>query len=142
MGRNPVVEALRAEVPATALYVQAKADADDRWREALRLAVARSIPLMEVARPELDRMTDGGVHQGLVLTVPEYKYADADDFLDRGIDERRAAFEKAYRGTKTQAVEVDGGGEPEPPCGHAAHGAGARPRWAGGSRRCNPRWRL
>jgi 23S rRNA (guanosine2251-2'-O)-methyltransferase len=81
MGRNPVVEALRAEVPATALYVQAKADADDRWREALRLAVARSIPLMEVARPELDRMTDGGVHQGLVLTVPEYKYADADDFL-------------------------------------------------------------
>ena len=31
---------------------------------------------MEVPRTELDRMTDGGVHQGLVLTVPEYKYAD------------------------------------------------------------------
>ncbi len=80
MGRNPVVEALRADVPATALYVQSKADADDRWREALRLAVARSIPLMEVGRPELDRMTDGGVHQGLVMTVPEYKYSDAADF--------------------------------------------------------------
>lgn len=80
MGRNPVVEALRADVPATALYVQSKADADDRWREALRFAVARSIPLMEVSRQELDRMTDGGVHQGLVLTVPEYVYADAADF--------------------------------------------------------------
>ncbi len=80
MGRNPVVEALRAQIPATALYVQAKADADDRWREAMRLAVARSIPLMEVARTELDRMTDGGVHQGLVLTVPEYRYADVADF--------------------------------------------------------------
>lgn len=79
MGRNPVVEALRAEVPATGLYVQAKADADDRWREAMRFAVARNIPILEVARTELDRMTDGGVHQGLVLTVPEYEYAELED---------------------------------------------------------------
>lgn len=76
MGRNAVVEALRAKVPANALYVQSKADADDRWREALKIALAAGIPLMEVPRTELDRMTDGGVHQGLVLTVPEYKYAD------------------------------------------------------------------
>lgn len=76
MGRNSVVEALRAKVPANALYVQSKADADDRWREALKIAIAASIPLMEVPRSELDRMTDGGVHQGLVLTVPEYRYAD------------------------------------------------------------------
>lgn len=76
MGRNSVVEALRAKVPANALYVQTKADADDRWRESLKLALAAGIPLMEVPRPELDRMTDGGVHQGLVLTVPDYKYAD------------------------------------------------------------------
>ena len=79
MGRNPVVEALRADIPATALYVQAKADADDRWREALKIAVGRGLPLMEVAKSELDRMTDGGVHQGLVLTVPEYEYSDAQD---------------------------------------------------------------
>ena len=76
MGRNSVVEALRAKVPANALYVQSKADTDDRFREALKTALAAGIPLMEVPRPELDRMTDGGVHQGLVLTVPEYKYAD------------------------------------------------------------------
>ena len=79
MGRNPVVEALRAGIPASALYVQAKADADDRWREALKIAVSRDIAIMEVARTELDRMTDNGVHQGLVLTVPEYKYVDAED---------------------------------------------------------------
>lgn len=79
MGRNPIVEALRADVPATGLYVQAKADADDRWREAMRIAVARGIPIMEVARTELDRMTDGGVHQGLVLTVPEYDYSALED---------------------------------------------------------------
>ena len=79
MGRNPIVEALRAGIPATGLYVQVKADADDRWREAMRIAVAKDIPIMEVAKSELDRMTDGGVHQGLVLTVPEYEYADEAD---------------------------------------------------------------
>ena len=57
MGRNPVVEALRAKVPAKALYVQARLEADDRLREALRLAVASNITLHEVAKPELDRMT-------------------------------------------------------------------------------------
>lgn len=81
MGRNPVVEALRADIPVTGLYVQAKADADDRWREAMRMAVSRSIPIMEVPRTELDRMTDGGVHQGLVLTVPEYQYSDLSALL-------------------------------------------------------------
>jgi 23S rRNA (guanosine2251-2'-O)-methyltransferase len=81
MGRNPIVEALRAGIPATALYVQTRADADDRWREAMRMAVAADIPIMEVAKTELDRMTDGGVHQGLVLTVPEYDYADVSDLM-------------------------------------------------------------
>lgn len=79
MGRNPIVEALRAGIPATALYVQAKADADDRWRESMRIAVAKGIPIMEVAKTELDRMTEGGVHQGLVLSVPEYTYSDIRD---------------------------------------------------------------
>lgn len=79
MGRNPVVEALRAKVPASALYVQARMDADDRWREAMRIAVAAGIPIMEVAKTELDRMTDGGVHQGMVLTTPEYDYSDPAD---------------------------------------------------------------
>lgn len=81
MGRNPVVEALRAGIPASGLHVQTKADADDRWREALRIAVSRNIPIMEVPRTELDRMTDGGVHQGLVLTMPEYEYADLDEVM-------------------------------------------------------------
>jgi 23S rRNA (guanosine2251-2'-O)-methyltransferase len=79
MGRNPIVEALRAGIPATGLYVQTKAEADDRWREAMRIAVAKDIPILEVAKTELDRMTEGGVHQGLVLTVPEYRYSDLAD---------------------------------------------------------------
>ena len=79
IGRNSVVEALRAKIPAKALYLQARVDADDRWREAIKLAAAQSIPVLEVIKTDLDRMSDGGVHQGMALAVPAYDYADLDD---------------------------------------------------------------
>jgi 23S rRNA (guanosine2251-2'-O)-methyltransferase len=81
-GRNAVVEALRADVPATTMYVAGRVDADDRVREALKTATERGIPILETPRGELDRLTDGGVHQGLALQVPPYAYADVADLLD------------------------------------------------------------
>jgi 23S rRNA (guanosine2251-2'-O)-methyltransferase len=80
-GRNPVVEAIRAGVPGTALYVQQFVDTDDRVREALTAAGTRGLPLLEVPRSQLDDMTNRGVHQGLVLAIPAYEYATAEDLL-------------------------------------------------------------
>ena len=70
VGRNPVVEALRAHVPATALYVALGIDVDERVTEAVRAAGDRGIALLEVSRAELDRMTGGVLHQGIGLQVP------------------------------------------------------------------------
>ncbi|MFI2619929.1 23S rRNA (guanosine(2251)-2'-O)-methyltransferase RlmB [Streptomyces sp. NPDC018584] len=82
VGRNPVFEALRDGVPATTLYVQQFIDNDERVREALQLAAERGgIHLMEAPRPELDRMTNGLNHQGLVLQVPPYEYAHPEDLV-------------------------------------------------------------
>jgi 23S rRNA (guanosine2251-2'-O)-methyltransferase len=81
-GRNAVVEALRAEVPATTMYVAGRIDADDRVREALKTATARRIAILETPRGELDRLTDGAVHQGLALQVPPYEYAHPSDFIE------------------------------------------------------------
>ncbi|MFI2642672.1 23S rRNA (guanosine(2251)-2'-O)-methyltransferase RlmB [Streptomyces sp. NPDC018610] len=87
VGRNPVVEALREGVPATTLYVQQFIDNDERVREALQLAAERGgINLMEAPRPELDRMTNGLNHQGLVLQVPPYEYAHPEDLADAAAD--------------------------------------------------------
>ena len=79
VGRNAVVEAMRARIPAKALYLQARVEADDRWREALKMAVAFNIPVLEVTKTDLDRMSEGAVHQGMALAVPAYEYADLDD---------------------------------------------------------------
>ncbi|HET7902653.1 MAG TPA: 23S rRNA (guanosine(2251)-2'-O)-methyltransferase RlmB [Candidatus Nanopelagicales bacterium] len=82
IGRNAVVEALRAGVPGTALHVQTFLDTDDRVKEAVVLATEARIPLKESSRPDLDRLTQGAVHQGLALAVPAYEYAEAADLLD------------------------------------------------------------
>ncbi|WP_306321444.1 MULTISPECIES: 23S rRNA (guanosine(2251)-2'-O)-methyltransferase RlmB [unclassified Streptomyces] len=88
VGRNPVVEALRENVPATTLYVQQFIDNDERVREALQLAGERGgIHLMEAPRPELDRMTNGLNHQGLVLQIPPYEYAHPEDLVAAAFDE-------------------------------------------------------
>ena len=57
-------------------------------REALQLAAERGgIHLMEAPRPELDRMTNGLNHQGLVLQVPPYEYAHPEDLAAAAYDE-------------------------------------------------------
>ena len=81
-GRNSVVEALRADVPVTTMYVAGRIDSDDRVREALKNATAKGIAILETPRGELDRLTDGAVHQGLALQVPPYEYAHPSDFID------------------------------------------------------------
>jgi len=81
VGRNPVIEALRAHVPATALYVAHGVEVDDRITEMLRTAGDRGIAILEVSRSELDRMTGGVLHQGIGLQVPPYSYEPFEDLL-------------------------------------------------------------
>ncbi len=84
-GRNPVVEALRAKVPATALYLAAGTDNDERITEAVAIAAKAGIALIEMTRGQLDAMTGGQVHQGLALQVPPYTYLHPDDLLARAL---------------------------------------------------------
>ena len=81
LGRNPVVECLRADAPASALYVALGADADERLTESVTMAADRGIPILEVPRSDLDRMSANGLHQGIALQVPPYAYAHPDDLL-------------------------------------------------------------
>ncbi|MGM7699681.1 23S rRNA (guanosine(2251)-2'-O)-methyltransferase RlmB [Microbacterium sp. A84] len=86
-GRNSVLEALRAKIPATAFYIAQRVEMDDRVKEMLSIATGRGIPVMEVTRQELDRMAGfDGVHQGVALKVPPYEYAHPQDLLEKVID--------------------------------------------------------
>ena len=82
LGRNPVLECLRAGVPATALYVALGTEADERLTESVSRAADLGISILEVPRTDLDRMTTNHLHQGIALQVPPYNYAHPDDLLE------------------------------------------------------------
>jgi 23S rRNA (guanosine2251-2'-O)-methyltransferase len=86
LGRNPVVECLRAGVPATALHVALGTTADERIAEAVQLAANAGISILEVPRNDLDRIAGGALHQGVALQVPPYEYAHPDDLLEAAAD--------------------------------------------------------
>lgn len=86
LGRNPVLECLRAGVPATALYVALGAEADERVTESVARAADSGISILEVPRADLDRMTANHLHQGIALQVPPYHYAHPDDLLAAAMD--------------------------------------------------------
>ena len=98
-GRNSVLEALRAKVPASAMYLASRIEMDDRVKEAITLANQRQIPINEITRPEIDRMTGfDSVHQGIALQAPPYNYAHPIELLDKIL----------ARGGKPLLVALDG----------------------------------
>ncbi|MCT1883771.1 23S rRNA (guanosine(2251)-2'-O)-methyltransferase RlmB [Dietzia cinnamea] len=92
VGRNPVLECLRAGVPATALYVAIGSDADERLTEAVHIAAGKGISILEVPRTDLDRMVSNGMHQGVGLQVPPYQYTDPADLLDMAMGSSEPAL--------------------------------------------------
>jgi 23S rRNA (guanosine2251-2'-O)-methyltransferase len=98
LGRNPVVECLRADVPATALYVVLGTPADERVAEAVQLAAGAGISILEVPRNDLDRIAGGALHQGVALQVPPYSYAHPDDLLEAAADTAEPALLAALDG--------------------------------------------
>jgi len=73
--------ALRAGIPAMALYVTGRAQEDERVAEAVQLAADAGIAVLESALSELDRLTGDAIHQGVALRVRPYEYAHPEDFL-------------------------------------------------------------
>lgn len=94
VGRNPVLEALRANVPATALYTAQGIDMDDRINEIIRTAADRGIANLEISRAELDRMTGGVLHQGVGLQVPPFAYQPFEDMVAAALEQQAPCWSR------------------------------------------------
>lgn len=80
-GRNAVVEALRAGVPATELIVARSIDVDDRITESLQLALAAHLPIRETHRAEVEGLS--GSSQGILLAIKPYQYSSFEEIILR-----------------------------------------------------------
>jgi 23S rRNA (guanosine2251-2'-O)-methyltransferase len=73
-GRRPVAEALAAARELTEVLLDRRGDLP----ELEGAAQATGVPVRRVARPELDRLADGVLHQGVVATAPPFPYVELD----------------------------------------------------------------
>ena len=82
-GRNPVVEALRAKIPAKELVIAERVEIDERVSEAIRLAKNIGLPIKEVPRGVLDGMTGTTIHQGIALVIKPFQYTPFEQLMER-----------------------------------------------------------
>jgi len=80
-GVNPLLEALRAGGHVPAEIVIAEGARDERLRELVELARAKSVTVKRVPRASIDRAVGNTHHQGVMARIPAARYADAEDLL-------------------------------------------------------------
>lgn len=79
-GRNAVLEALKSERPADALYI-AKGEHGGSVGAILALARERGVVVKEADRRKLDQLSGGGNHQGVALLAAARAYAELEDLF-------------------------------------------------------------
>ena len=80
-GKNSVVEALRAKVPAKELVVAIKVEIDEKISEAIRLAKNSDLPIKELPRRALDDLTGSSNHQGIALVIKPFNYTEFEKLI-------------------------------------------------------------
>jgi 23S rRNA (guanosine2251-2'-O)-methyltransferase len=81
-GVQPVLEALRAGARPVERLTVAEGAHETRLREILEIARYADIPVRRVPRTELQRLSAGANHQGVVATIAAAHYTHTDDLLD------------------------------------------------------------
>lgn len=79
IGRNPVIEALKAEKPIDTLYVNK--DGGGSLNHIIDLAKRLDIVVKEVTAEKLNHMTGGASHQGVVAVGACAEYSSIDEIL-------------------------------------------------------------
>jgi rRNA methylase, putative, group 3 len=81
IGRNPVIEALKSGREIEKLLI-AK-DAEGSIKKIIGMAKEKKLPYQFVDKAALDRISDGGVHQGVAAYVSSYQYCDVEDIIEK-----------------------------------------------------------
>lgn len=96
-GRHPVLEALEAGEAVSEIFLDAGAREHALLAKIQRQARAAGIPVKRVPGPALDRLAAGAGraaprHQGVVARLAEFRYADLNEILARGLRRGEPAF--------------------------------------------------
>lgn len=90
-GRNPAIEVLNSDRDINKLFLQ-EGISGEKIAQILSLAKEKRIPFTFVPKTKLDQLTDGGVHQGVVVAASPVSYASLDDLFKRAEEQKEAPF--------------------------------------------------
>ena len=90
-GRNPVLEALRAGRTIDKVFVLS-GEKNGSVIKILSLCKEKRIPVMEVDKQKLDRMSTTGAHQGVIANVAAKEYSTVEDILEEAKEKGEKPF--------------------------------------------------
>ncbi len=82
VGRNPVIEVLKTDREIEKLYVL-KGELKGSINKIMGIAKEKNIVVQYVNKNKLDKLSNGGGHQGVIALVSPYEYSDVDQIFER-----------------------------------------------------------
>jgi 23S rRNA (guanosine2251-2'-O)-methyltransferase len=79
-GLNPVLEAIRAQ-PERIHYIAISRDHGSKFQRVMAEARKAGVAVRQVGAEQIDRLANGGVHNGIVADMSAAGYADFDDII-------------------------------------------------------------
>lgn len=81
IGRNAAMEAVKGDRTIEAIYIS-KGQIEGSINAIIKIAKEKKLVIKEVDRKKLDSMSNGAVHQGVIVRVTPYKYSEVSDILN------------------------------------------------------------
>ncbi|MBR1592586.1 MAG: 23S rRNA (guanosine(2251)-2'-O)-methyltransferase RlmB [Ruminococcus sp.] len=78
-GRNPVIEALKSDIPIDTVYIEGSGGSLNLIRS---LAKEKGIPVKDTDSKKLSRLSEGASHQGVAATAACGRYVQTEDILE------------------------------------------------------------
>jgi 23S rRNA (guanosine2251-2'-O)-methyltransferase len=80
-GRNPVLEALKADRPISKIFLAKNIERHSIIAEIIHLAQLKGIPIEHVERQSIDRQSETGANQGILAHTVSKEYVDLDQLF-------------------------------------------------------------
>ncbi|MBS1009185.1 23S rRNA (guanosine(2251)-2'-O)-methyltransferase RlmB [Leuconostoc suionicum] len=90
-GHHASVESLRSTQEINKVWLQTGLQ-DKIRNEITQLAKKKKLVIQQAPKSKLDELTDGGNHQGVVLSVAAFEYVSIDDLFDQADKKGEAPF--------------------------------------------------
>jgi 23S rRNA (guanosine2251-2'-O)-methyltransferase len=91
VGRNPVLEVLKAEKEIDKIYVS-KGELKGSIKKIISIAKDKNIVIQYVDKKKLDQIAPGVNHQGVAALVTPYDYYSIDDILNKAKESKEPPF--------------------------------------------------